>query len=86
MEPYEVLLYSLMTEKAVGMATAENKLTFAVSKNANKEEIANAVEKAYKVKVQKVVTQRTFKGLKKAIVRLDSQFSAEEISSRIGAF
>ena len=36
---HNIVLYPLITEKAVGMIDAENKLCFVVSKKATKEEI-----------------------------------------------
>ena len=41
--PYEIILRPIVTEKTVGLG-ALNKYTFAVAKNANKYEIASAIE------------------------------------------
>ena len=41
--PYDIIVRPIVTEKTMG-ATAENKYTFVVIKNANKYEIAAAIE------------------------------------------
>lgn len=42
--PYEIILRPIVTEKSMG-GGVQNKYTFAVAKNANKYEIASAIEK-----------------------------------------
>lgn len=64
MEPYKILLYPLMGEKATMLREVENKLTFVVDEKANKEDIKRAVEELYEVKVEKVTTMMTSKGKK----------------------
>ena len=79
---YGVILHPHITEKAT-LLNSQNKYTFKVSKTSNKIEIARAIEKLYKVKVEKVTivnlpskTKRIGKnegqrgGLKKATVTL----------------
>ena len=51
----DVILAPVITEKSMA-ATAEGKYTFKVAKNAEKVEIAKAVEKQFGVKVAKVNT------------------------------
>jgi len=80
----EVLLYPLVTEKAVNMIEAENKITFIVNDNTNKTEIKKVVQEAYGVKVIKVNVLRDMKGRKKAIVRLDKKFKASELATKLG--
>ncbi|MBP6964781.1 MAG: 50S ribosomal protein L23 [Armatimonadetes bacterium] len=53
--PYEIIEKPLVTEKSVDSAAA-GKYTFRVSKDANKVEIAHAVEAIFSVKVDKVNT------------------------------
>ena len=48
--PYEVLRRPLITEKA-GILQSEGKYAFEVAREANKHQIKEAVEKAFKVKV-----------------------------------
>ena len=52
----DVIKRVLSTEKTTGLKQKENKYTFEVEKDANKNEIKNAVEVLYKVKVLKVNT------------------------------
>jgi large subunit ribosomal protein L23 len=79
---YDVILAPVITEKAT-MLSEQNKVVFRVADDANKEEIAAAVEELFRVKVTKVNTlvqkgkTKRFKGrpgrrrdVKKAIVTL----------------
>ena len=52
----DVIIRPVITEKSMTGAREEKKFTFKVAKDANKIEIANAVEELFKVKVQKVNT------------------------------
>jgi len=80
----EIILYPLITEKAVNMIEAENKLCFIVSKKATKVEVKRAAEEAYSIKVDKVRVLLDRKGRKKAILKLNKQFKADEIATRLG--
>lgn len=51
----DIILRPIITEESM-MGTAFKKYTFSVAKNANKIEIANAVEELFNVKVAKVNT------------------------------
>ncbi|ODS39663.1 MAG: 50S ribosomal protein L23 [Candidatus Altiarchaeales archaeon WOR_SM1_86-2] len=84
MSPYKILLYPLMGEKATMLREAENKLTFVVDKNADKEDIKRAVEELYAVKVKKVNTMITIKGKKRAHIKLADEYNAEEVASQFG--
>lgn len=84
MDPREVILYPLVSEKSIRLMESENKLTFIVSRDANKHKIKWAVEELYGVKVIKVNVVNTPKGKKKAYVKLSPEYSASEIASRIG--
>ena len=88
----DVLVKPMISEKTIGLIE-ENKYTFIVAKEANKIEIAHAVEEAFKVKVVGVNT-RIVKGkvtrmgryegkrsdVKKAIVTLREGDSIEMFS------
>ena len=65
--PYEIIDQPLVTEKSVDTA-AHGKYTFRVNKNANKIEIAQAIEAIFNVKVDKVNTL-TVRGKKKRVGR-----------------
>jgi len=51
MDPYDVILYPVMTEVASRMVESENKLVFVVNLKATKRDIAQAIEELYEVKV-----------------------------------
>jgi large subunit ribosomal protein L23 len=55
MDAYDVLIRPIITEKSVKLAQ-DKAYTFKVSKNANKYQIKDAVEKVFDVKVAKVNT------------------------------
>ncbi|HPM85868.1 MAG: 50S ribosomal protein L23 [Candidatus ainarchaeum sp.] len=80
----KVILHPLVTEKAVNMIEAENKITFIVSDDSTKEEVKKVVQEAYGVKVVKVNIIRDMKGRKKAIVKLDKKFKASELATKLG--
>ena len=85
-EHHLVIRYPLMTEDAVALIEAENKLTFVVDTKADKAKIRRAVETLYEVKVAKVNTMITAKGVKKAYVTLQPEFRASDIAIRLGIF
>ncbi len=57
LEPYQVVLRPLITEKATHLSERHNAYTFEVNGNANKTEIKQAVEALFNVKVADVRTQ-----------------------------
>ena len=57
LEPYQVVLRPLITEKATHLSERHNAYTFEVNTNANKTEIKEAVEALFNVKVADVRTQ-----------------------------
>ncbi len=84
MDPHEVILYPLVTEKVMGLIERENKLVFIVDIRASKKDIKRAVEELFDVKVESVRTLITPKGLKKAYVKLKSEYSASDLAARLG--
>lgn len=84
MEPNEVILYPMMTESASLMVEKDNKLLFAVNIAAGKNDIKQAVEKLYEVKVQKITTLITPQGTKKAFVKLTPDFKASDVAIKLG--
>ena len=84
LKPFEIILFPLITEKAVGIIEKENKLSFIVNKKASKAEVKRAVETLYKVKVDKIRTILDMKGRKKAIVQVNKEFKAQDIAMRLG--
>jgi ribosomal protein L23 len=84
MDPHKTILYPLMGEKATSKREVENKLTFAVAREATKKEIKEAVEQLYSVQVASVQVMNTVEGVKKAHVKLSKKHSAEEVASHFG--
>lgn len=80
----KIILYSLMTEDAVGLIESENKLTFIVDLKANKLDVKRAVEELYEVEVAKVTTVITSKGLKKAYAKLKPEYKASDTAIKLG--
>ena len=81
--PYEVLLYPLKTEKATNLREKENKIIFVVDRDATKNQIEKAMEELFGVKIAKVNTTIDMNGRKKAYIKLEPEFSAEELASKL---
>ena len=84
LEIYEIVLYPLITEKAINMIESDNKLCFIVNVKANKKEVREAVEKNYEIKVDDIKILNDRKGRKKAIVKINEKFKADEIATKLG--
>jgi large subunit ribosomal protein L23 len=84
MDPYEIILYPLMTEAASLMVEKENKLVFMVNLKANKVDVKKAVERLYEVKVDEVNVLVTSAGEKKAFVKLHPDFKAADVAIKLG--
>jgi large subunit ribosomal protein L23 len=81
---WDILVYPHLTEKSMNMVELENKLVFIVNKKAKKDEIKEAVEKEFDVKVEWVRTEITTRGQKKAFIKISPNFSAADIASKLG--
>ncbi|WP_040767900.1 50S ribosomal protein L23 [Novipirellula maiorica] len=57
LEPHQVLLRPLVTEKGVHRATRNNQYAFQIHRDATKLDVKKAVETLFNVKVEKVRTQ-----------------------------
>jgi large subunit ribosomal protein L23 len=57
LEPHQVVLRTLVTEKGIHKATRYNQYAFEVNKLASKEDVKEAIERLFDVKVVKVRTQ-----------------------------
>lgn len=84
MNVWEVLGYPHLTEKSVGLVETENKLVFIVNKNVNKKQVKWAVEKAFEVKVDKINILNDMKNRKKAFVKLNKNYSAMDVATKLG--
>jgi len=80
---FMVVIHPVATEKAIALIEKENKMVFIVEKDATKKEIAEDVEKSYNVKVEKVTVTITPQGRKKAYVKLQKGYSADELAARL---
>jgi large subunit ribosomal protein L23 len=87
LEPHQVIIKPMVTEKGVYQSNELNQYTFRVNVMATKTEVKQAVEELFKVKVEKVATQNRkgkprryrftmgkTKAWKKAIVKLDPEY------------
>lgn len=78
-----VIMHPITTEKAIALIETENKMVFIVEKDATKKDIADEVEKSYNVKVDKVNVLITPQGRKKAYVKLQKGYSADELAAKL---
>jgi large subunit ribosomal protein L23 len=83
-DPYTIIKYPLSTEKTVRLMESENKLTFVVNSKSKKQEIKQAIQELFKVKVVKVTTINTSKGVKKAYIKLSSENKAIDVATQLG--
>lgn len=84
MDPRRVILYPLMSEDAVTLIEAENKITFMVNPRATKSDIRRSVEELYDVKVSRVTTLIATDATKKAFVKLTPESKAADLAVRLG--
>jgi large subunit ribosomal protein L23 len=80
----DVVKYPLLSEDAVTLLEAENKITFIVDLRSDKRDIKRAIQELYEVKVRDVKTLITPEGEKKAFVRLMPDFKASDLAVRLG--
>ncbi|MFX1562694.1 MAG: 50S ribosomal protein L23 [Promethearchaeota archaeon] len=86
MDPYDVIIRMMITERASEIVERENRLTFIVRRNSTKGQIRQAVEMLYEVKVVKVNTMITPQGQKKALVKLAPEHNAADLAVKLGLF
>lgn len=84
MDPFKIIYHPHMSEKSVALIERENKIVFIVNRKANKKQIKEAVEKLFEVKVERVNTEITFKGEKKAFIKIKSPARAIDIATKLG--
>ncbi len=84
MEPHEIIMFPLMTERSVNMIENENKLVFICDRRANKLQIAAAIKELYEVEAEDINTLITRKGTKKAFVKLTDEYDASDVAIRLG--
>lgn len=79
----KVIINPLSTEKSLKLMESENKLVFLVQRKAKKEEIKQAIEKTFNVRVLKVNTLIK-DGKKKAYVKFSQETPAIDIATNLG--
>jgi large subunit ribosomal protein L23 len=83
-DPYQIIKAPLATEKCIRLIEFDNVLVFIVHTRSTKRDVKKAVEELFKVKVRSVNIQNAVSGDKKAYVRLDSNYSASDVSADLG--
>ncbi|MEM1646596.1 MAG: 50S ribosomal protein L23 [Ignisphaera sp.] len=78
-----IIVNVIATEKAYRLAEKQNCIVLKVRREVNKQQIKDAVEKLYNVKVVKINTLVDRDGYKKAYVRLAPEFNALDILERL---
>ena len=84
MDPYDIILYPVMTEVTSRILETENKLVFIVNVKATKADVKRAVEELYEVVVEKVNVAITPKGEKKVFVKLHPDYKAVDVAIKLG--
>ncbi len=84
LRPWDILVYPHLTEKSMNMVEMENKLVFIVDRKATKRQVKEAIEKEFEVKVEWVKSEVNRKGYKKAYVKINPEFSASDVASKLG--
>jgi len=84
LDQYTILKHPLTTESAMKKIEDNNTLVFIVDVRANKRQIKDAVKRMYDIQAQKVNTLIRPDGLKKAYVRLTSDYDALDVANKIG--
>lgn len=83
-DPFAILKYVLMTERAIQFVESQNKLVFIVRRSATKQEIMSAAKSAFKSDISQVQTLIDQKGRKKAFIKFSKEGEAGEIAIRLG--
>jgi large subunit ribosomal protein L23 len=86
MDPYSIIIKPHLTEKRMNAIDQKNELTFVIRRTAEKGHVKSAIEELYEVKVERVNTQITSRGVKLAYVKLSEEDSAEDIAMKMGVF
>lgn len=84
LEPHNIIIRPLSTEKSIRLMESENKLIFIVDRKAKKPEIKEAMEKMFKTKVVKVNTFIGRDGSKKAYITFSQETPAIDIATNLG--
>ena len=83
-DPFAIIKYVVMTEKAIHLIESQNKLVLVVDRGATKSSIKKAVEGAFSARISNVQTMIDQSGRKKAFVKFIKEGEAGEIAIRLG--
>lgn len=85
-DPWKILKHAHLTEKSIALIERANTIVFIVDRKANKPEITHAFERAFdaKGKVERVNTEITADGNKKAYIKLKKEFNAGDVAVKLG--
>ncbi|WP_456472618.1 50S ribosomal protein L23 [Methanocaldococcus sp.] len=86
MDPFDVIIAPIVSEKAIRMIEEENKLVFLVHRKATKQDIKRAMKELFDVEVEKVNTLITPRGEKKAYIKLKEGYDASKIAASLGIY
>ena len=84
MDPYKILKHTHISERSVALIEKENKIVFMVDRKADKKQIKEAIEKVFEVKVDKINTEITADGEKKAYIKLKPEYKALDVATKLG--
>ena len=84
MKSETIIKHPLSTEKSLRLMESENKLVFVVDSKAKKNQVKNAIEDLFKVKVVKVNTYFAPDGKKRAYVQFSNETPAIDIATNLG--
>jgi ribosomal protein uL23 len=79
-----IVKYPLATEKSIRLMESENKLIFVVDNKANKQQIKQAIEKTFNMKVIRVTTLTDTDGRKRAYIKFSPETPAIDLASKLG--
>ena len=81
---HNIVLIPLSTEKSMRLIESENKLVFVVDRRATRQEIKQALESLYNLKIKKINVLINRDGKKQAFVKLSEDSSALDIATDLG--
>ena len=84
MAEWKYLKYPYLTEKSVTLVERANTIVFIVDLKADKNQIKEEFEKVFEVKVEKLNTEITADGKKKAFIKLKPEFNAIDVATKLG--
>ncbi|MUN28558.1 50S ribosomal protein L23 [Sulfolobus metallicus DSM 6482 = JCM 9184] len=81
-----VILSAVAAEKAIKLIESTNTIVLVVDRKSTKSDIKKEVEELFSVKVEKVNTEITPRGEKRAFVRLSPEYKASDLAGKLGIF